>query len=47
MTIGRSPADVLRLVVAVIALVIYLVVEALFGSSIATFVEHERLLKQT
>ena len=39
MTIGRSPADVLRLVVATVALVLYLVVEALFGSSIAAFFE--------
>jgi undecaprenyl-diphosphatase len=38
-TIGRSPADVLRLVVAASALVVYLVVEALFGSSIAAFFE--------
>jgi len=38
-TIGRSPADVLRLVVATVALVVYLVVEALFGSSIAAFFE--------
>jgi hypothetical protein len=38
-TIGRSPADVLRLVVALAALVLYLVVEALCGSSIAAFFE--------
>ncbi len=37
MTIGRSPADVLRLVVAVVLLVVYLVIERLFGASIASF----------
>ncbi len=37
MTIGRSPADVLRLAVAVLLLVVYLVFERLFGASIASF----------
>jgi tRNA A-37 threonylcarbamoyl transferase component Bud32 len=36
-TIGRSPADVLRLVVAVVLLVVYLVIGRLFGASIAVF----------
>src|SRR5206468_1848690 len=36
-TIVRSPADVLRLVVAVVVLVVVLVVDRLFGDTLVTF----------